>query len=120
MTPGGPWSTKPTTSGNLLHLQDAQEIHRARGLVAGANRHFDSPLELRALLGGRIAHDPIRTERARRALGPRHSCQTLHGTAGIYAISFAIANAAAAASPPTTAVCQALRKGLLPVKVPFT
>ena len=37
-----------------------------------------------------------------------------------YAISFAIANAAAAASPPTTAVCQALRSGLLTVKVPFT
>jgi hypothetical protein len=36
-----------------------------------------------------------------------------------YPISFAIANAAAAASPPTTAVCQALRKGRLPVKVPF-
>ena len=37
-----------------------------------------------------------------------------------YAISFAIANAAAAASPPTTPVCQALRKGRLPVNVPFT
>ena len=44
----------------------------------------------------------------------------VHGTAGIYAISFAIANAAAAASPPTAAVCRALRKGLLPVKVPVT
>ena len=33
-------------------------------LVDDADQHFDSPLALRALLGGRIAHEPIRTERA--------------------------------------------------------
>ena len=37
-----------------------------------------------------------------------------------YATSFAIPNAAAAASPPTTAVCHALRSGFLTVKVPLT
>lgn len=68
MTSSGPWSMKPSTSGNLLRVQDAQEIPRPRRLVAGADQHFDSSLALRALLGGRITHDPIRTERARRAL----------------------------------------------------
>jgi hypothetical protein len=38
----------------------------------------------------------------------------------IYAINFAIPNAAAAASPPTSAVCHALRSGFLTVKVPLT
>ncbi len=38
----------------------------------------------------------------------------------LYAMSLAIANAAAAARPPTTAVCQALRSGFFTVKRPFT
>ena len=37
---------------------------RPRVLAAGADQHFDSPLALRALLSGRITHEPIRTERA--------------------------------------------------------
>ncbi len=37
---------------------------RPRVLAAGADQHFDSPLALRTLLGGRITHEPIRTERA--------------------------------------------------------
>jgi hypothetical protein len=37
-----------------------------------------------------------------------------------YPIAFAMANAAAAASPPTSAVCQALFNGFFTVKRPFT
>ncbi len=37
-----------------------------------------------------------------------------------YPIAFAMANAAAAASPPTSAVCQALLNGFFTVNRPFT
>ena len=73
MTPSGPWSMNPGTSGNLLRASDTQEIPRPRALVAGADQHLDSPLARRALLGGRITHGPIRAERARLDPVRRHS-----------------------------------------------
>ena len=45
---------------------------------------------------------------------------SVHSGFRSHAMNFAIANAAAAARPPTTAVCQALRNGFLTVKRPLT
>ena len=50
---------------DLLRVLYAEEILDRGVLAAGADQHFDSPLALRALLRGRIAHKTIRTERTR-------------------------------------------------------
>jgi hypothetical protein len=84
------------------------ELREERVDGAVERRHGEPPL-LSAILRCPVA--PVRS-------WPSPGSYSWHGCR--YAINFAIANAAAAASPPTTAVCQALRSGFLTVKVPLT
>jgi hypothetical protein len=75
------------------------ELREERVDGAVERRHGESPL-LSAIRRCPVA--PVRS-------WPSPGSYSWHGCR--YAINFAIANAAAAASPPTTAVCQALRSG---------
>jgi len=64
MTLGGPRPMKPGIWGSPSRSVRGGDP-RPRMLAAGADQHFDSPLALRTLLGGRITHEPICTERTR-------------------------------------------------------